>query len=67
MRKAEGSVFFVGAGATGLAARCRLATRCVRTLPITRYLGTANSPRAHIINLRTMKVMRNVGIEACAG
>ena len=46
MRKAEGSVFIVDVGATGLAARCRLATRCVRTLPITRYLGTANSPRA---------------------
>lgn len=63
MRKIEVPVFVVGAGPTGLAATCLLATQGIDTLTITRYPGTANSPRAHITNQRTMEVFRDLGIE----
>lgn len=63
MRKIEIPVFIVGAGPAGLAATCLLATQGVRTLTITRYPGTANSPRAHITNQRTMEVFRDLGME----
>ena len=64
MRTIEVPVFIVGAGPTGLAATCLLRTLGIETLVITRYPGTANSPRAHITNQRTMEVFRDLGIEA---
>jgi formyltetrahydrofolate-dependent phosphoribosylglycinamide formyltransferase len=63
MRKIEVPVFIAGAGPTGLTATCLLATQGIETLTITRYPGTANSPRAHITNQRTMEVFRDLGIE----
>jgi 2,4-dichlorophenol 6-monooxygenase len=63
MRQIRVPVFIVGAGPTGLAATCLLATQGIETLTITRYPGTANSPRAHITNQRTMEVFRDLGIE----
>lgn len=63
MRKIEVPVFIVGAGPTGLSAACLLATQGIETLAITRYPGTANSPRAHITNQRAMEVFRDLGIE----
>lgn len=63
MKTLETTVFIVGAGPTGLAATCLLATQGIDTLTITRYPGTANSPRAHITNQRTMEVFRDLGIE----
>lgn len=56
-------VFVVGAGPTGLACAALLAKHGVDVLAITRYSGLANSPRAHIINQRTMEVFRDLGIE----
>lgn len=63
MRTIEIPVFIVGAGPTGLTATNLLATYGIPTLTITRYPGTANSPRAHITNQRTMEVFRDLGIE----
>ena len=63
MRKIEVPVFIVGAGPAGLSATCLLATQGIQTLTITRFPGTANSPRAHITNQRTMEVFRDLGIE----
>ncbi len=63
MRTIEIPVLVVGAGPAGLSATGLLATQGVRTLTITRYPGTANSPRAHITNQRTMEVFRDLGIE----
>ncbi len=63
VRKIEVPVFIAGAGPTGLTATCLLATQGIETLTITRYPGTANSPRAHITNQRTMEVFRDLGIE----
>ncbi|MEJ8821167.1 FAD-dependent monooxygenase [Variovorax humicola] len=63
MRTIEVPVFIVGAGPTGLTATCLLRTQGVETLTITRYPGTANSPRAHITNQRSVEVFRDLGIE----
>lgn len=63
MKTIDVPVFIVGAGPTGLAATCLLATYGIETLTITRYPGTANSPRAHITNQRTMEVFRDLAIE----
>lgn len=63
MKTIEVPVFIVGAGPTGLAVTDLLATYGIKTLTITRYPGTANSPRAHITNQRCMEVFRDLGME----
>jgi len=63
VRIIETPVFIVGAGPAGLSATNLLASYGIPTLTITRYSGTANSPRAHITNQRTMEVFRDLGIE----
>ncbi|TCF96785.1 2,4-dichlorophenol 6-monooxygenase [Paraburkholderia strydomiana] len=56
-------VFVVGAGPAGLTTAALLAKYGVQVLAITRYPGTAHSPRAHITNQRTVEVFRDLGIE----
>ena len=63
MKILELDVFIVGAGPTGLACAALLARDGVKVAAITRYRGFANSPRAHIINQRTMEIFRDLGIE----
>ena len=63
MKTLELDVLVVGAGPTGLACAALLARDGVKVAAITRYPGFANSPRAHIINQRTMEVFRDLGIE----
>lgn len=63
MRRIEVPVFIVGAGPTGLSATCLLRSQGIETLTISRFSGTANSPRAHITNQRTMEIFRDLGIE----
>ena len=63
MRTLEVPVLVVGAGPTGLTTTALLRQHGIDTLTITRYPGTANSPRAHITNQRTMEVFRDLGIE----
>ncbi|MDH6292467.1 FAD-dependent monooxygenase [Rhodococcus opacus] len=63
MQTIETDVLVVGAGPAGLTAAAFLAKHGVDALTVTRYSGTANSPRAHITNQRTIEVFRDLGIE----
>lgn len=56
-------VLVVGAGPAGLAMAALLAAYDVDAITVTKYPATANSPRAHITNQRTMEVFRDLGIE----
>jgi 2,4-dichlorophenol 6-monooxygenase len=63
MRTVEVDVLIVGAGPAGLAATALLARSGVDAVAVTKYASTANSPRAHITNQRTIEVFRDLGIE----
>src|ERR1700735_5859557 len=56
-------VLVVGSGPAGGAAALSLATLGVEHVVITKYSWTANTPRAHITNQRTVEILRDLGIE----
>jgi 2,4-dichlorophenol 6-monooxygenase len=56
-------VLIVGSGPAGGAAALCLSTLGIPTIMITKYRWTANTPRAHITNQRTMEIFRDLGIE----
>jgi 2,4-dichlorophenol 6-monooxygenase len=59
----ETDVLIVGSGPAGSAAALMLSTLGVGNIMITKYRWTANTPRAHITNQRSMEVFRDLGIE----
>ncbi|GAA4025252.1 FAD-dependent monooxygenase [Streptomyces plumbiresistens] len=56
-------VLVVGAGPAGLTAAAFLAEHGVDAITVTKYPGTAPTPRAHITNQRTVEVFRDLGLE----
>jgi 2,4-dichlorophenol 6-monooxygenase len=56
-------VLIVGTGPAGATAALTLATLGVEHLVVTKYRWTANTPRAHITNQRTVEIFRDLGIE----
>lgn len=60
----EVPVLIVGGGPSGLTASLLLSRYGIRNLLVNKYRWTANSPRAHITNQRTMEVFRDAGVEA---
>jgi len=58
----EVPVLIVGAGPAGLALSVALSRYGVRHLLVERHRGTAHTPRAHIINQRTIEIFRHLGI-----
>ena len=66
MKIVEVDVLVVGAGPAGAATSVFLGKAGIRTLMISRQGGTAETPRAHITNQRTMEALRDAGLEeAC--
>ena len=58
----EVPVLIVGAGPAGLALSAALSRYGVGHLLVERHRGTAHTPRAHIINQRTVEILRQQGI-----
>lgn len=56
-------VVVVGSGPAGASAALFLSTLGIGNNMITKYRWTANTPRAHITNQRTMEIFRDVGVE----
>ena len=56
-------VLVVGSGPAGASAALFLSTLGVDNIMITKYRWTANTPRAHITNQRTMEIFRDLGVE----
>ncbi|GAA4537154.1 FAD-dependent monooxygenase [Pseudonocardia xishanensis] len=59
----EVPVLVVGGGPAGLVSSLALARYGVDSLLVERHPGTAHTPRAHIVNQRTVEIMRHLGIE----
>ena len=56
-------VLIVGCGPAGLATALALSRQGISCLAVTRSRWLADTPRAHITNLRTMEVLRDLGVE----
>ncbi|MBY3985668.1 FAD-dependent monooxygenase [Rhodococcus fascians] len=59
----ETTVLVVGAGPAGMTAALALARYGVDHMVVEKYPGTAHAPRAHIVNQRTVEIMRHLGVE----
>jgi 2,4-dichlorophenol 6-monooxygenase len=57
-------VVVVGSGPGGASAALFLSSLGIDNIMITKYRWTANTPRAHITNQRTMEIFRDLGVEA---
>lgn len=56
-------VLVVGAGPAGLASSLALTRYGVEHIVVERHAGTAHTPRAHIVNQRTVEILRHLGVE----
>ncbi|HTF50344.1 MAG TPA: FAD-dependent monooxygenase [Pseudonocardia sp.] len=56
-------VLIVGAGPAGLTLSNLLSRYGVRHLLVEKHPGTAHTPRAHIVNQRTVEIFRHMGLE----
>jgi 2,4-dichlorophenol 6-monooxygenase len=62
-REVDTPVLIVGAGPAGLTASLLLSKYQIHHVVIEKYAGMAHTPRAHIINQRTVEILRDLGLE----
>jgi 2,4-dichlorophenol 6-monooxygenase len=62
-KKWDVPVLIVGGGPAGLVTSLALARYGVGHVLVERHPGTAHTPRAHIVNQRTVEILRHLGIE----
>ena len=63
MADIEVPVLIVGAGPAGLATSLLLSQYGIANMLVEKHPGTAHTPRAHIVNQRTVEIFRHMGIE----
>ncbi|ANY08839.1 FAD-dependent oxidoreductase [Pseudonocardia sp. HH130630-07] len=56
-------VLIIGSGPAGASMALFLATYGIDHIVVTKYRWTANTPRAHITNQRTVEIFRDMGVE----
>lgn len=61
MPEVKTDVLIIGTGPAGSACAALLSTYGVENMVVNNYRWLANTPRAHITNLRTMEVLRDLG------
>ena len=59
----ETEVLIIGSGPAGASAGALLASYGIPAMIVNKHNSTANTPRAHITNQRTMEVLRDLGLE----
>ena len=60
-------VLIVGGGGAGLTASMLLARQGVEHLLVNARPGTSDLPKAHVLNLRAMEVLEDVGVAGTIG
>jgi aklavinone 12-hydroxylase len=63
MKEYQVPVLVIGAGLAGLSAALTLSHRGVRTMLVERHSGFSRHPRARGLNVRTMELLRSMGVE----
>jgi 2,4-dichlorophenol 6-monooxygenase len=64
MHRVEVPVLIVGAGPVGMAASILLARQGMENLVVDRRPGPHRAPQAHVVNPRTLEILRSAGLDA---
>ena len=59
----ETEILIVGGGASGLTASLLLSSYGIDTLLVSKYPHTSTVPKAHLLSIKTMEMMRELGLE----
>ena len=63
MPRVEVPVLIVGAGPVGMTASILLARQGIENLVVDRRPGPHRAPQAHVVNPRTLEILRGAGLD----